>query len=280
MVAICDEGPERRIVFCADRRAEVGWAGGEVAWKIKVGGANLFALIAGETSKAEDLLSTSRDLTLGFRPSVTDNLFDKFNEISSAHKKKLCERFVQKRLGITFERFLANGATELTPEIRNQVLHQLTELDFGCEILLIGFSDAEPFIFEIDQFGEVIQHDNFGAIGTGAVIAKSILYQRRQIMGLTLEYTLYNLYEASRLARIAPGVGEITEFGVMTCKKKDESLNSLRVTTPACLEKLDETFKIVGPQELTTPLVLDESCFRWTGYRKKAVSGEGSESGG
>lgn len=286
IAAVCceDESRNPRLVFCADKRAEVGWAGGEVGWKIKIGGINLFALVAGEISKAEDLLATSRDLTLGFRPSVTDNLFDKFNQISSAHKKKLCERYVEQRLGMDFERFLTKGAKELTSEIRNQVLHRLSELEFGCELLLLGFSDNDPFIFEINQDGEV-QHDNFGAIGTGSVIAKSILYQRRQYMNQTIPSTLYNLYEASRLARIAPGVGEITEFAVMQRKVEEQSVNPVRMTTPAGIQVLEETFKIVGPQTLTIPPVMDESCFRWVGgsQPKQAQAtgvGELSEGGG
>jgi hypothetical protein len=59
-------------------------------------------------------------------------------------------------------------------------------------------------------------HQNFAAIGTGAVIATSTLYQRGQSAFSSLEGTIYRMYEESHLAyRSAPGVGQITQFQIL-----------------------------------------------------------------
>ena len=156
MAAVCKEkGDKSVIVVTADRRAEKSWAGGNVAVKLGWATANWHALFAGDISKAEDFLATCCD-TLDSSEFTFTNIFDKLNEVSSAHKKKLIERLVKKRLGISFERFLTDGAQELTPEVRNQLMYQIERLDFECSLIVTGYIGEKPFIFSIDEDGEVV----------------------------------------------------------------------------------------------------------------------------
>jgi hypothetical protein len=53
--------PGHRIVMCADKRSEVDWAGGNVGWKIGFASNNWPVLIAGDESKAVDLINTCRE---------------------------------------------------------------------------------------------------------------------------------------------------------------------------------------------------------------------------
>lgn len=86
--------------------------------------------------------------------------------------------------------------------MRARIFHELGQLEFGCEVLGFGFTRRmsqdlglviEPQIIEADRYGEVLLHDNFGAVGTGSVVAKTNLYMRQQSAWIPLEDTLYNL---------------------------------------------------------------------------------------
>jgi hypothetical protein len=128
MAAICydTETNAHRIVVGADRRAEVDWAGGNVALKYGTARKGWSALIAGDMSKAEEFLATCRTVfSKDDEPFTRDNIFDKFNEASCAHKEKLCRRYVRQQLGIDFDRFLDKGESELLPEVRGRIFHEM-----------------------------------------------------------------------------------------------------------------------------------------------------------
>lgn len=251
MAARCVDGNRRLIVTTADQRAEKDWAGGEVGWKFGwAARPGWGALLAGEIGKAEDFLATSREL-LNPEEFTSRNIFDKLNEVSCAHKKKLIERHVQMRLGISFERFLTEGEHELTSQVRNQMMYEIERLDFGCSLILFGYIQHEPFMFSIDSEGEVTFCQNFSAIGTGAVIAEATLYQRGQsAFNSSLDQTLYNLYEASEMARIAPGVSKTRHFAVFEPSETEDEKVTLNVLSDECLDTLGELFNQYGSKRI------------------------------
>jgi hypothetical protein len=110
----------------------------------------------------------------------------------------------------------------------------------------------EPKIVEIDRYGEVSMHQNFAAIGTGAVIATSTLYQRGQSAFSSLEGTIYRMYEASHLAyRSAPGVGQITQFQILEPPTvSDDTLIRMKGTNKKCLGIMKSTFEAIGPKPM------------------------------
>lgn len=276
LAAVCwdEEEDRQKIVFGADRRAEVAWAGGDVAFKLERITDTWRALIAGEISKAHDLITTCTSiLDEGLDDITSNNIFDKFNEASSKHKEKLCRRFVRQRLGIDFDRFLTHGKDELPPDLRARMFHEMAELEYGCEVLIMGFTspedaegvtdtdDVDPQIVEIDRFGEVYVHQNFAAIGTGAVIAKSQLYLREQFSRQSVENTLYHLYEAATLAaHTAPGVGEIDEFVIFNPPFGEDEREIFAVTEKG-MKVLDKTFKKIGPKPMIDLARFDADCF-------------------
>src|SRR5437762_13603915 len=81
LAAACYEGDEPRLVLGADKRAEVSWAGGNVAFKFRWAGINWPALIAGDVSSADDFLATCRS-TFDVKQLTTKTIFDALNEVS------------------------------------------------------------------------------------------------------------------------------------------------------------------------------------------------------
>jgi hypothetical protein len=277
MAAICwDVENDTEMIICgSDKRAEVSWAGGNVALKFAWAKPGWAALFAGEVSKAQDFLSTCRSV-LDYEsgdPLTRDDLFDKFNQASIAHKEKLCRRFIPQQLGIDFDRFFTHGEDELPSDIRARIFHEMAQLEFGCELLIFGFTKrvnvfgvqvVESQIIEIDRYGEVSLHQNFGSIGTGSVIAKSTLYQREQTHIRSPEQTMYHLYEAAKLAAgTAPGVGEIDTFLIIKPSEDETEVVRIALSTHKSREIMEKTFQEVGPKPLGYVEPLDIENFNW-----------------
>jgi|SRR5215212_4969057 len=250
-----------RIVFGADRRAEASWVGGDVAFKFDWIAKGWAALIAGDTSKSLDFLSTTRAaFEADPTPVSRNNVFDRFNDISCAHKEKLCHRFIRQQLGISFDQFMNQSEDDLPSDLRGRLFHEMGQLEYGCELLVFGFTKRElhsgdtifePKIVEIDRYGEVFMHQNFAAIGTGAVIAKSTLYQRGQSAFTSLESTIYRIFEASHLAyKSAPGVGQITQFQILEPPTVTDDTLRLKGTNQKCLGIMASTFEAIGPKPM------------------------------
>jgi hypothetical protein len=259
IAAACYKGRHNRIVICADKRTEVDWASGNVGWKFSFASDNWPILLSGDTSKAAGLITTCREVIKDGEGITYDNISDKLNKVSSRHKHKLCDQYIRQGWGISFERFLTKGQIELTPEVRNRIFHDLGELRFDCDITIIGFTSGVPCIFTIHNDGEVVGYENFAAIGTGSLIAESVLFQREQQSTDSFERTLYNVYEAARLGRIAPGVGDTQDFLLVSPPIEDDSHIGISSVTRKGLGLLDETFKTVGPKALIdVPVITDE----------------------
>jgi hypothetical protein len=276
MAAVCYDydAQTHRIVFAWDKRTENEWAGGDVAFKFAWAMKNWPALVAGESSKSRELLATLRaTFTNGPEDLTRVNIFDKFNEVSCAHKEKLSRRYVRQMLAVDFERFLVQGEREFPSDVRARIFHEMGQLEFGGSLLVFGFTKRtnllgaeviEPHIVEIDRYGEVTIHPNFAAIGTGTMIAGATLYQRGQQAFTSVERTVYHMYEAARLAsKSAPSVGAVEEFLVLDPPAGDYELTKLWRVGAGCLYRMGAVFGEVGPRPLTEIAELEEGDLQY-----------------
>jgi hypothetical protein len=201
------------LVSATDSRIETDTAGGNFGCKKKdiTEGADVDcdwqALFADKESAADDFTNTLKTL-LNPEEFTPLNVADKLTAGACAFKEKLVNRLVRLRLGISFEDFRARGEHEVAPDVRARIWYEIERLDFECELIVFGFLNGMPRMYEIDRYGSVARAEHFAAIGTGAVIAESVLYQREQQLGTELNQTLYNVYEAFQVAckANAPGV--------------------------------------------------------------------------
>jgi hypothetical protein len=112
---------------------------------------------------------------------------------------------------------------------------------------------------------------NFAAIGSGATIAESVLFQRKQYWQNSVEQTLYNVYEAATLAvgAKAPGVGN--EFAISVIEPLANGDTRMRIPKVEYFELLQEQFEISGPKPVGNLPELTEDSF----LTEDLVSGDG-----
>jgi 20S proteasome alpha/beta subunit len=216
---------EARIVFCSDRRVETDIASADTGTKFTILTDRFWVMFADNISRARDFISTCHE-SLDNAALDPDEISDKLAAASIAYKKKLIERKAQLEFGMSYERILTEGEHELPADERRLFFHEITRLTYDCELLVFGFSRREsamgpshfsPYIFCIDRYGEVSNEGSFAAIGSGGTVAEGNLFFREQHELESVERTLYNVYESSKIAyeAKAPGVGETGTYRII-----------------------------------------------------------------
>jgi hypothetical protein len=185
------------------------------------------------------------------------------SEAAAIHIKKLTERYVSMKLGISFERFLTRGEHEVPADVRNQLWYEIGHLNLGCEMIVSGFWNGMPLVFKIDREGTVLRVEHFAAIGSGAAIAESVLYQREQRLGDELNETLYNVYEAFKMAsQIAPAVAGGPQMWIAEPEINNRAEIVEQYVTRSGLKVLEKCFKKYGPKKAKNiPVLKDDNLY-------------------
>lgn len=106
------------------------------------------------------------------------------------------------------------GKNQLPEDLYRQTAYDITCQRIEAELILIGRVGGRFCLFTCIA-GEVTACPHFAAIGSGAPIASSVLFQREHVFYRAVPLALYVVYEAKRLAEIAPGVGKLTSYAIL-----------------------------------------------------------------
>lgn len=261
VAAICGERKGRksepRIVIATDWRGETTEAGAENTDKLYWIWKGCPVMISGNVSRAVELKDTYRQafgallLNNPGAPMFRDNAFDVLKSALPAYKRKLAEELIGTTLGINYETFL-QSRERLGDETFRALIRDIGSLEQDGQLLVCAFVPHAPddlapipIIFRIEDW-EVVQCDNFGTIGSGGPVADAVLFQRAHDERDSLAVTLYNVFEATKLGSIAPGVGEHFTMTVLYPQKDGEVLK--RDVSAKGTQYLEAKFKEFGPK--------------------------------
>ena len=204
-----DDDREPCIVFCSDHRVETETAGSEIEFKYRWVKSDWPALIAGHVSESEDALATVSE-TLADKELTNSNVYDLFRAGMNAYKRKVADAYIQSTLAISYDHFLHYGKEQLSDEVFREVSWEVTRLSLNSQILTSGFpaDGGRPLLVVLERNFSVTVFKHFATIGSGSNIANAALFQRGHAHLKPLSQTIYHVYEAQRLAQIAPGVGK------------------------------------------------------------------------
>jgi hypothetical protein len=206
------EGPKINVCVVFDKRIETSTSGAEIAFKFKKVSANWAALIAGNVSRAEELLSLYTS-NLPSEPIPDTELLDELRKPPQTFKRRLAEEYVQNMIGISYGEFLSTGRASLPASLFENIAYDVAKLDIACQLILIPVApQSQNHLFIVDSDGSVSQDDNFCAVGTGANGATAWLHYRGQHKYNDLQTTCRHLIEAKKFCETAPGVGKKTHL--------------------------------------------------------------------
>ncbi len=223
IAAQCEDGKTPCIVFCSDRKVTYGsgadyFGASDTADKLSLFIKNWPALIAGTMARGEELIDTYRTYFRSLekhRSELTKaNILDTFKIPPRIQRRKLAEEYTQSHWSISYDEFLATGAT-IFPDDYKERLDDIEEIELDCRLLLGGFLDGEAYVFRVSQNTNVSLITNFAAIGSGETFAAGALHRRKQAAHLSLEETIYNVFEAKKVAQMDPFVGKKTFVDVI-----------------------------------------------------------------
>lgn len=233
------------LILCADHKIGTLAAQAEIGFKFKWVRNGWPALIAGDLSRAEELVTTFKEHLVMMNFDEV-NVFDAMKSAGETFRVKLVNELVQKKLSISYEDLQKNRA-KFPPATVYEIYGQIGQVDSEAELIAAGFLDGKSYIFVVERDCTVSFREHFAAIGTGATIAEPALFQRGQHKWDSVVDTVYQVYEAKRLGEIADGVGKRTTEVIIT-PMGDETHGNVRIErmTDKGLEFLEGKYKELG----------------------------------
>jgi len=252
IAAACQEFFKDRIVIGFDRKISSDIWSSETEFKMEeLIPRQLLALFAGTVSEARELLLIYRH-EVSSLPARAEML-EKLREPLRIHKRRKVESLVARRLGLTYDQFLDRG-DQIEETMRSQIFTAIDGLSIDVDLLIAGFyidktlnNALRSQIFQVQQ-EDVEVHHNFACIGAGAASAEFTLHRREQDAALELDATVYNVYEAMKLAQIAPSVGK--DIHIVTLEPVEEGGGeyTLQLLTREGTNVLSEYYERFGPK--------------------------------
>lgn len=203
--AICRYEGKPRIVLCSDMRVEDEYIGSDTCVKFESAGGHWVCLMAGVFSGAKRLTGYYREVLNDPALSLTQyNLFDIVAEAPKRMLLKMTEELIYKRLRMERSEFYAALPTH---ERFLAVQDEISALKLDCSLLLAGFVQDEPYLFLIDEDGQISWREHYALLGRGQFEAHAILQQRSYVQTIEVLDALYLVYEAKLWSEKVNSVG-------------------------------------------------------------------------
>lgn len=269
IAAACSNHRQDAIVLCIDSLVTTGTASSETEYKL-VDLGPYAAMFSGNIPEARELLSCYADYLARHplqNPSLDERL-EQLREPLLIQKREMIDATVRRRTGMSYQKFLDRD-THFDPGIRAKICADIENLSIDVDLIIVGGGVERLWIFR-ERMERIEAEINFACIGDGAEAAEQSLHRREQQESLSLNETLYHVYEAKRMGELAPTVGKKTDLSVFErSKSSDGPLPwSLYPVTPEILDYLEDCYKKYGPQ----PIPGDGISIPWPGPVAKPVA--------
>jgi len=230
--------------------------------KIEKIGRSCVALTAGSAAYAKEVISLGLQ-HLGTPtppvPEISKVVVALKEAYISVRASKVNETIIMPTLGQDFHNFQAKGGTlpaylQVQPTIYQQVIVMSQQFNLGLDILLAGIDNLGAYIAQITHPGTsyVLDKLGYGAVGIGAIHAISKLNIGGQTIQKELIPTLYAVYAAKKAAEVAPGVGNITDIGII------EQTKEFKMCSKEVLGELDHIYQTESTQTVRDFKKLEE----------------------
>lgn len=228
-----DNNGEKKIVVCTDKKSSSAFGSTETSDKDVRLPNGWRCLTSGIQS---DILSLTQLYEQRFADisRLTAETIDEFVKWPlHQRKKQLAEEYVRRRFSMSHDEFLQYGKDRLPAELFFDAHQKIGQLEINAEVIIAGFIYGQPEIYSTENSGVARAASNFAVVGEGEYIASSALLRREQHDWMSLDVTLYNVFEAKKLSEAVGSVGRKTVLAVMdsdelwkmTSRELDEQLN-------------------------------------------------------
>ena len=244
IAAACKDGTEPKIVVCTDSKTSSVLGSAEIAHKCVWLTEGWACLTAGIES---DILALVRLYNILFKDEnnrKAENIDSTIKNALYQRRQDLSDEYIKHRFSISHDEFIIFGKEKLPPEVFFDATQKVSQIELNADLIITGFIDKAPEIYYTDSRGNCRAASHFAVVGEGEYIASSALLRRKQNDWISLEDTLYNVFEAKKLSESIGSVGHSTYMAVIP-DDGSASLTSLELD-----RQLNEWFIKYGPQPL------------------------------
>jgi len=256
IAAACQDRGKPRVVIASDWKATDSVGTADIQDKLYWITEDIPVLIAGSITRAIELKDTYKQYVEALAAQSSpvqikqQDLNDHIKEPIKMFKRKLAEEYLSKRFGLNYDAFrTAVSKNEVPESIAIEAFADIAKLDMECELIIVVFTDRQPYIFQIESDGRVENCEDFATIGSGSYIARGVLYQRKHENTVPLGPTVYHIFEAMKLGSIAPDVGEEHTINILYPPGERGKKMGVDTLTPGAERFLHRQFRRFGPKE-------------------------------
>ena len=246
-------GNNPALILCMDLKGSVEWSSSETTHKWIPLRHGFHAQIAGQVSRAKELAHHCED-ALPANPVTQRDIVQALRKGIGTHKRALADEYTQGKLGISYEEFRKKGKTWIPEDIYREMSWEIKNQYATDELIVSGFIGRDPYIFKVSS-DHVITCDDFAVIGSGTALSEASLLQRSQNINQGKDLTIYQVYEAKKLAERADAVGTKTRIVIIWGDGSKQYVNDIG------FDLLKARFAQFSPQPINTSVSLPKESF-------------------
>jgi hypothetical protein len=221
--AIASVDDHFELVIATDMKITTGYTSGDMQMiKFRSIHSRWIIMFAGKISMRHELLQgIARRVDMG-REYTGDSMGEICKDAFVEYQRKLSEEKILSPFGMTLDQFISSR-NSIGDSLYERTWGDISRVRVDIDLLVVGYHGADqpfPYILQVstpteDNPSFVTRCDSgFGAVGTGAYLAESVLYSLGQMVAAPLSITVYNLAAAKFTSESASDVGRKTVLGL------------------------------------------------------------------
>lgn len=259
IAAACRHDGQSAVVTCADWQITGPQLAAEDYYKLRHY-PNATIMISGELAAADDfcfdLQDAIKDCNViaqaeGPLEQRISRYLERLRRAARERKRARAEHQISMKYGLSLDRFYKKASRLMPKRLYEKIIEEIEEVKLDVYTIVIYSGDTQLLILRTGPRGGVFWDRNYTAIGSGALIANTVLCQTPHDSNMSLLNCLIRVVTAKASAERDPYVGRNTSLGIVLRDGDRYDISNdvwsylmHRVRTPAMMPTRDDETQI------------------------------------
>lgn len=260
IAAACRHDGQSSVVTCADWQITGPQLAAEDYYKLRHY-RNATVMISGELAAADDFCCDLHEAIKDFEGIAqadgdldqrVGRYVERLRRAARERKRVHAEHQIAMKYGLSLDRFYKKTARQMPKRLYDKIVDEIREVQLAVYTIVIYSGDSQLLILRTGPRGGIFRERNYTAIGSGALIANTVLCQSPHDSNMSLLDCLVRVVAAKASAERDPYVGRNTSLGIILGdgNRYDVSNDAWKylmqhIRTPAPMPACDDRSQIV-----------------------------------
>jgi hypothetical protein len=260
IAAACRHDGQSAVVTCADWQITGPQLAAEDYYKLRHY-PNATIMISGELAAADDfcfdLQEAIKDCnaiaqTDGELEQRVGQYLERLRRAARERKRIRAEHQIAMKYGLSLDRFYRKASLQMPKWLYKKIIDEIQEVKLDVYTIVVYSGDRQLLILRTGPRGGIFWERNYTAIGSGALIANTVLCQTPHDSSMSLLNCLVRVVTAKASAERDPYVGPNTSLGIILGDGSRYDVSNdvwqylmQRINTPAVIPTRDDEAQIV-----------------------------------